>query len=239
MKFEFEPIGYIKSCFKTRFGTPRQSLLVNNAKAELQIRKDLQPELSLDGLSGFSHIWLIFVFHENTNKIFRPKVHPPRLEGKTIGAFATRTPHRPNPIGLSLARLEKVENDILYLSGVDLVDGTPVLDIKPYLKYVESVPDAKEGWVEEASNIKLPVLFYDQFDFTVQSLDSKISTIKLQNLKKLIVEVLERDPRPLVYKEPNTSSQYRDEHAIFLDKWDIHFYFDDNFVHVFKIDLAK
>ena len=230
--FEFKPIGILNSIFKTRFGTPRQPFQVQGASAQLKIRRDLQPELSLQGLESFSHVWLIFVFHTNTNKIFRPKIHPPRLDGKTIGAFATRTPHRPNPIGLSLARLEKIENDTLYLSGVDLIDGTPILDIKPYLKYVESHPDAKQGWIESHPQKKLSVEFYPQFKSDINTFDNTLSESEYDELRALITEVLEKDPRPLVYKE----SPHKDEHAIYLGNWNIFFKCTDDAVFVTKIE---
>ena len=132
-----EPIGYIESCFKDKFGTPRQPGLVKKAWAKLKIRADLQPEESLQGLEGFSHVWLIWVFHQNKVSRYHAKVHPPRLGGKSMGLFATRTPHRPNPIGLSLVEIVRVEKDGIVVSGADLVDGTPILDIKPYLQEVE------------------------------------------------------------------------------------------------------
>lgn len=234
--FEFKPIGFLKSVFKTRFGTPRQPLQVQGATAELTLRKDLQPEQSLQGLEGFSHIWLIFAFHTNTNKTFRTKVHPPRLEGKTIGAFASRTPHRPNPIGLSLVRLEKIKDGTLYLSGVDLIDGTPILDIKPYLKYVESQPNAVDGWVESHPQTKLRVSFYSTFENDIKNLDSTISASEIDELRNLIIDVLEKDPRPLVYKESN---KYLDEHAVYLGAWDVHFRVDVDSLLVTKITKAK
>ncbi len=229
--FEFQPIGNLKSVFKTRFGTPRQPLQVQGATAQLKINRELQPELSLQGLEGFSHIWLIFVFHTNTNKIFRPKIHPPRLEGKTIGAFATRTPHRPNPIGMSLVRLEKIEDDTLFLSGVDLIDGTPILDIKPYLKYVESQPEARDGWIESHPQKKLPVEFYPNFDQDIKIHDGSMSDSELDELRSLITEVLEKDPRPLVYKE----TPHKDEHAIYLGNWNIFFRYATTTITVTQI----
>ena len=102
------PIGFLKSCYPDKFGTPRQPGLVSGARAELKLRSDLQPELALQGLEGFSHIWLIFIFHKNQSARYHAKVHPPRLKGEPIGLFATRTPHRPNPIGLSLVELVEI-----------------------------------------------------------------------------------------------------------------------------------
>jgi tRNA-Thr(GGU) m(6)t(6)A37 methyltransferase TsaA len=214
------PIGTIDSIFKTRFGTPRQPGLTPSATAKLKIRKELQPAQCLEGLSEFSHVWLLFQFHENTNKVFRPKIHPPRLDGKTIGVFATRSPHRANPLGLSLVKLEKIDNDTLYFSGIDLIDGTPVFDIKPYLPNVESIPDAKMGWVGQADAQTWPVEFESSVDVN-------------ESLKKLITEVLERDPRPLVYKEMDSlSEESGQEHAVYLDGMDVHFKFMNDRIRV-------
>nr|XP_054754452.1 tRNA (adenine(37)-N6)-methyltransferase-like [Lytechinus pictus] len=130
------PIGYIRSCFKSKNGTPRQPSVCGYARAKLEILKSVFvcPDHSLDGLSQFSHVWILFVFHENSQEKFtKAKVKPPRLNGRKVGVFASRSPHRPNPIGLTLARLDKVEGNTLYLSGVDMIDRTPVLDIKPYV----------------------------------------------------------------------------------------------------------
>ena len=91
------------------------------------------PERRADGLAGFSHVWVIFLFHKNKNAAVKPKVAPPKLDGARVGVFSTRAPYRPNPIGLSLARLDRVDGDTLYFSGLDLIDGTPVLDVKPHI----------------------------------------------------------------------------------------------------------
>jgi tRNA-Thr(GGU) m(6)t(6)A37 methyltransferase TsaA len=145
----FEPIGYIESCFKERFGTPRQPSLVPSAQATLKLRPELNLSAGLKGLEGFSHVWLVFVFHQNTNKSVKTTVHPPRLQGESIGVFATRSPHRPNPIGLSVVKLEKITKDELVLSGIDLIDGTPILDIKPYLPEIDAVKNASGGWTDD------------------------------------------------------------------------------------------
>jgi tRNA-Thr(GGU) m(6)t(6)A37 methyltransferase TsaA len=234
-KLEFEPIGFIQSVFKSKFGTPRQPLIAASPTAKLAIKKSLQPELSLQGLSEFSHIWLIWVFHQNSNKIFRPKIHPPRLQGETIGVFSTRSPHRPNPIGLSLVKLDRIENDVLYLSGVDLVDGTPILDIKPYLKTIESVSDATGGWVDNTDFTLLEVEFYDKFSEDLSKLKSEISPDEIEALKQMIVEILQNDPRPLVYK----SDEIRDTHAMYLDIWNIFFQIKNQTVLVTGIELNQ
>ncbi|XP_053312313.1 tRNA (adenine(37)-N6)-methyltransferase [Spea bombifrons] len=135
-----KPIGYIESCFKTKNGTPRQPSVCSLSRACLRISKNVfnNPEHSLMGLEEFSHVWILFVFHKNGRLSCKAKVQPPRLNGAKTGVFSTRSPHRPNAIGLTLARLEKVEGGTLYLSGIDMIQGTPVLDIKPYISEYDS-----------------------------------------------------------------------------------------------------
>ncbi|XP_057968881.1 uncharacterized protein LOC131158204 isoform X2 [Malania oleifera] len=153
------PIGIIQSCFSNRNGTPRQPLLVPLSRACLVFDAAQVPPASLEGLEGYSHCWIIYVFHLNTdleklwkhpaNSKFKAKVRVPRLKGGRMGVFATRSPHRPCPIGLTVAKVEAVQGRMVLLSGVDLVDGTPVLDIKPYLPYCDSIQGATvPKWVE-------------------------------------------------------------------------------------------
>ncbi|KAJ7955733.1 tRNA (Adenine(37)-N6)-methyltransferase [Quillaja saponaria] len=150
--YPMAPIGVVQSCFSTRNGTPRQPLLVPLARACLVFNSGRVPSASLEGLGEFSHCWIIYVFHLNTDleklwkhpskSKFKAKVRVPRLKGGRMGVFATRSPHRPCPIGLTVAKVEAVEGNMVLLSGVDLVDGTPVLDIKPYLPYSDSIQGA-------------------------------------------------------------------------------------------------
>lgn len=135
-----EPIGYLESCFSAKIGTPRQPSICSHSRACLKIRKSIfnNPEHSLMGLEQFSHVWVLFVFHKNGHLNYKAKVQPPRLNGAKTGVFSTRSPHRPNAIGLTLAKLEKVEGGAVYLSGIDMINGTPVLDIKPYIADYDS-----------------------------------------------------------------------------------------------------
>ncbi len=219
-----EPIGYIESCYKDKFGTPRQPGLVKKALAKLKIRADLQPAEALQGLEGFSHVWLIWVFHQNKVARYHAKVHPPRLGGKSMGLFATRTPHRPNPIGLSLVELVSVAKDGIVVSGADLVDGTPILDIKPYLPEVESIPDARTGWPAEVVKDPIHVEFTEQaqkllLEWQERNLDKA--------LREIIEETLKLDPRPVVYRGyEEKDSPYRSEHAVRLFDGDVHFKFE-------------
>uniref|UniRef100_A0A8C9AN85 tRNA (adenine(37)-N6)-methyltransferase n=1 Tax=Prolemur simus TaxID=1328070 RepID=A0A8C9AN85_PROSS len=141
-----EPIGYLESCFSAKNGTPRQPSICSHSRACLRIRKSIfnNPEHSLMGLEQFSHVWILFVFHKNGHLSCKAKVQPPRLNGAKTGVFSTRSPHRPNAIGLTLAKLEKVEGGAIYLSGIDMIHGTPVLDIKPYIADYDSPQNLME-----------------------------------------------------------------------------------------------
>lgn len=231
---EFQPIGHLESCFKDRFGTPRQPNLVENAWSRLKLRGDLQPQEALDGLEKFSHVWLIFLFHKNENKKYHAKVHPPRAGGKTIGVFATRSPHRPNPIGLSLVKVAKIEKDTIYFEGADLVDGTPILDIKPYLPQVEAIASAQVGWVSEAYQSDWKIAFTPQ---ATQKLEALQKNHPDKPIKKIIEQTLSLDPRPLVYRGyEGEESPYRASHAVRLFEGDVHFSFNkNNTIEVFDI----
>lgn len=254
------PIGYLRSCYRDKFGTPRQPGLVPESWAELRLRPDLQPEICLQGLEGFSHVWLIFWFHLNKISQYHAKVHPPRKHGQSVGLFATRTPHRPNPLGLSLVKLERIENAVLYFSGVDLVDGTPVLDIKPYLPEIESISTEKVGWTRDAEssdksshvNVEFTPTAWLQLNQWQQSLANEHPEVQLH---ELIVNTIRLDPRPLIYRETCLSQsgvvpslgptnlekvkKYRQDHAVRLFNGDIHFRFlHETQVEVFLIQVS-
>uniref|UniRef100_A0A3B3BGB1 tRNA methyltransferase O n=1 Tax=Oryzias melastigma TaxID=30732 RepID=A0A3B3BGB1_ORYME len=129
------PIGFISSCFAMKNGTPRQPTVCGPSRAELRIQQNVfnNPQHALVGLQQFSHVWIIFLFHRNGHLSCKAKVKPPRLNGQRVGVYSTRSPHRPNALGLTLAKLDKIEGDTLYLSDIDMIAGTPVLDIKPYI----------------------------------------------------------------------------------------------------------
>jgi len=190
--FSFQAIGQIRSCYKEKFGIPRQPGLVAEAKAELRLLPPYDRTEAVLGLEQTSHIWLQFVFHQNNASSWKPTVRPPRLGGnKRIGVFATRSPVRPNPIGLSVVKLEGIDTTdgvSLNLSGIDLLDGTPVLDIKPYIPYADAIEDAHHPFAHTQPE-HLPVNF----------LQSVVDFIQSQNqprLKTLIEQVLQQDPRP-------------------------------------------
>ncbi len=209
--FQFEPIGYIETCFKEKFGTPRQPGLAPASWGILRLRKDLNLADALSGLEEFSHLWLIWIFHQNTNKGIKTKVHPPRLQGKKIGLFATRTPHRPNPIGLSAVKIEKILGNEIYLSGVDLVSGTPVLDIKPYLASSDSITSAVSGWTTQKAERTVEVEWTPQARSDLEQLKLKTSA----NFSQLVNEMLALDPRPTFYKgTPAHPNPYTDLYGL-------------------------
>lgn len=221
--YTFEPIGFLKSAFPDKFGVPRQSGLVKKVYSELKLRSNLQPEIALLGLEGYSHIWLQFVFHLNNSARYHAKIHPPRLKGESVGVFSTRSPHRPNPIGLSVVELIEIKKDILILAGADLVDGTPILDIKPYLPAFESIANAKGGWMAEVEAGVIEVRFTPE---ALEILRSWMNRSGRSELKEVIQELIQQDPRPVVYRGfESGSSPYRNKHALRLYEGDIHFEF--------------
>jgi tRNA-Thr(GGU) m(6)t(6)A37 methyltransferase TsaA len=196
MQFEFKPIGLIHSCFKEKFGIPRQSGLVTAARAMLEILPPFDQNEAFKGLEDFSHVWVIFVFHGIPSGKWHPTVRPPRMGGnRRTGVFATRSGFRPNSIGMSAVRLTKIcrmEGKLnLYLSGVDLLDQTPVLDIKPYLPYADMIPGASGGFASNAPYPSLTVAFTDQ---SRQTCIEREKTYP--GLADLITQVLQADPRP-------------------------------------------
>jgi len=196
-ELRLQPIGFIQSCYKEKFGIPRQSGLVTAAQAKLQLLPTFSQPEAFKGLEQFSHIWLIFQFHANLNDSWSNTVRPPRLGGnKRIGVFATRSTFRPNPLGLSVAGLEKIEfvgqTTCLHLSAVDLLDGTPVFDIKPYLPYADSILGAQGGFAEQAPTSEWEVVFTIEAKRQCEKKSLQLGT----ELKSLIRQILKQDPRP-------------------------------------------
>ena len=186
-------IAKIKSDFPTKFGIPRQSGLAPSLKAKIVFEKEFQSPEALTGLENFSHIWLIWGFSEAKQEDWSPTVRPPRLGGnKKAGVFATRSPFRPNSIGLSAVKIEKIENGEIFITGADLMDGTPIYDIKPYLPAVDSITSATDLFDKIAEKEPLKVEISPEFT-------DKITAEKLEALK----EILALDPRP-AYQNDST-----------------------------------
>ncbi|XP_071725230.1 uncharacterized protein [Rutidosis leptorrhynchoides] len=232
MYYPMAPIAIIRSCFSTRNGTPRQPLVVPLARARLMFDTARVPPASLEGLEAYSHCWIIYVFHLNTDldKLWKhpsrsklkAKVRVPRLKGEKMGLFATRSPHRPCPIGLTVAKVESVEGNIVLLSGVDLVDGTPVLDVKPYLPYCDSIEEAVvPHWVKMDDLLAVAsVDFSDNFLTTLTNCWSAMDKRKSlytspEEFQKLIKQVLKWDIRSVSQRTQNEESadETNDEHV--------------------------
>ena len=193
---EIKKIAEIKNGFSDKFGIPRQSGLCDSVKSTIVFEPEYRVNEAFRGLEGFSHIWIIWQFSEAIRKDWSPTVRPPRLGGnKRIGVFSTRSPFRPNSLGLSCVRLDSVEytgelGPVLHISGADLMNGTPIFDIKPYIPYADCKPAATDGFLSAAPRRYLEVVF---------ECDSKnIEPTLLENLKEIIAE----DPRPAYQDSP-------------------------------------
>ena len=196
MGFSVEPIGVVHSCFKDKFGVPRQPGLVSVADGWLELLAPYNRAEAFSGLQDFTHIWVTFVFHHCLDQSARLSVRPPRLGGnRKVGVFASRATHRPNPIGISVAELVGVEQEKkgirLKIRGLDLVDGTPVLDIKPYVPYSDSIPEARADYAQQA-----PISSFDVLFLAEAELQCEQHSQRWPELRQLIVEVLALDPRP-------------------------------------------
>ena len=195
---QIEPIAHIHTDFPTKFGVPRQSGLASELTSTIVFAPAYRNPDCLRGIADFSHLWLIWEFDKVAGAGWSPTVLPPKLGGKTrVGVFATRSPFRPNPIGLTCVKLDRVEltddGPIIHVLGTDLRDGTPIYDIKPYIPFADCHPDATGGWIEGAPWQELDVEF-------PQALQDMVPPAKLPGL----VEVLCQDPRRAGSKhEPN------------------------------------
>jgi len=199
------PIAIARSCFADKFGVPRQPGLTRHAHADLLIQPPFDREDAFRGLESASHLWLTFQFHQAVRAEWRPVVRPPRLGGnRKIGVFASRSPFRPNSLGLSVVRnrglMRKQGKLVLQISDHDLIEGTPILDIKPYLPFADSVGGAHLGWAEEAPVKRLPVVFLpeaqQQLDALCAGSCSENPTHKYPDFAALIEDVVSYDPRP-------------------------------------------
>ncbi|MEQ3515049.1 tRNA (N6-threonylcarbamoyladenosine(37)-N6)-methyltransferase TrmO [Pseudoalteromonas sp. BZB3] len=202
--YQIEPVGFIQSPYKQKFAIPRQPRLVPEAKAKLIFSKEFSREEFVRGIEEFTHLWLLFRFHETADKGYSALVRPPRLGGnEKKGVFATRATFRPNGIGMSAVKLEGVEYKngqlALLLSGIDLLDGTPIIDIKPYLPYSDAMPEASAGFADTRPETLMTVEFSKKAtEFLAKQSD--------KSLPEFIANVLKQDPRP-AYKKQKTGTQ--------------------------------
>jgi len=223
-----EPIATIHNNFTEKFGIPRQSNITNTVSTII-FDKKYRDQNAFKGLEEYSHIWILWLFDKNNSdkKEWYPTVRPPRLGGnKRVGVFSTRSPYHPNGIGMSCVKLLYIENDkdngiILKVSGADLLNGTPIIDIKPYLKFTDSHPDAVCGFSDEVKDYELTVIFKDECNNMEPPLKAEIETI------------LRQDPRP---------SYQNDENRIYSMKYadyDVKFYVKNNCLTVTEIEKIK
>ncbi len=192
---EITPVAHIYTDFPTKFGIPRQSGLVDSRGRIVFEPKYRSPD-AIRGLESFSHIWLIWEFSENAGRSQALTVRPPRLGGNTrMGVFATRSPFRPNNLGLSCVEIEKIDLEckdapVIYVRGADILDGTPVFDVKPYLPFADSIPEARGGFAQEVKKNTLSVDFPDS------------ESVKLpESIKAQLTEILAQDPRPHYHED--------------------------------------
>lgn len=220
-QFEIESIGVARTCFPQKFGIPRQAGLATGCFGKIFFQNQNDITSMLDGIKDFSHIWLIWWFDQNTNRTVKSKVHPPKLDGEKKGVLATRSPHRPNPIGLSVVKLLERTPEYLLVDGIDLADQTPILDIKPYLPHTDSVLDATATWPIDKNQSRLAVTIDSCLDIKIMKYEEELKKIYNHplNLKDAIKNILSLDPRPTLYKE----KPYKDDFKIAFYNFDIQF----------------
>ena len=201
--YSVSPIGFMRSCFKEKFAIPRQPQLAPAARGVLELVAPFDQGDAVQGLEQVSHVWLLFLFHQALEDKPRLKVRPPRLGGnQSMGVFATRATHRPNGIGQSVVKLDRVEAGRLWLSGIDLLDGTPVLDVKPYVPYADVIADARNGMAAAAPEL-IPVQWGD-----AALAQAREHGVRLEEpLIELIEQCLAQDPRP-AYQTPTPERRY-------------------------------
>ena len=205
--YSISAVGHIQSPFKQKFAIPRQPRLVPQAKAKLIFTAEFNREEFVRGIEEFSHIWLLFRFHETADKGYSAMVRPPRLGGnERKGVFATRATFRPNAIGMSAVKLEGVEYKngqlSLLLAGIDLLDGTPIVDIKPYLPYSDAMHDASAGFADTRPETQMSVAF------SPEAIDFIAKQTHYPELEDFITNVLKQDPRPAYKKQKQGEQSY-------------------------------
>lgn len=224
MEVTMNVIARMNSDFPTKFGIPRQSGLVDSLRSTIVFEPEYRNPDALRGIEGFSHLWIIWQFSEAVRQDWSPTVRPPRLGGNTrLGVFATRSPFRPNSIGLSSVKLLGVEHTpdngtVLHVAGADMMDGTPIFDIKPYIPYADSHPDAVGGFTETADDFLLEVDF-----------PATLLAILPEEKRQAAVDVLSHDPRPSYQRTPGRV------YGLAFAGYDIRFRVEDQVLHVLEV----
>lgn len=227
---EIKPIAFIRTEFPEKFGVPRQSGLARNLKGRIVFEPEYRNPDALRGLDGFSHIWLIWEFSANrTTSPWQPTVRPPRLGGNAhMGVFATRSPFRPNPLGLSCVKIHSVElstpdGPVVNVLGADLMDGTPIYDIKPYIRYADSRSEAVCGYVDALEERSLKVVFPSELSAKIADTEAIPS----------LVETLRLDPRPSYHDDPQR------EYGLSFAGYNIRFHVSGNVLEVTDVAPIK
>lgn len=225
-KYEMKPIARIYTDFPDKFGIPRQSGIVKELKGRVVFEPPYRDYRAVKELSEYSHIWILWLFSRSEREEWSPTVRPPRLGGNTrVGVFATRSPYRPNPIGMSAVKLDRVVVDeglgpVLEVSGIDIVDGTPILDIKPYLSFADSYPGAVCGFADRLYGRSLKVIIPDSISKTIP--DDLTATLR---------GLLAEDPRPRYQNDPERV------YGFAFSKYEVKFKVDGDVLTVISVEL--
>lgn len=233
MTFNLTPIGFIETPFEEKYEAPRQPGLEGiHSKSVIRLTPGNRYEQALKDLDGFSHIWIIYWFDRVSG--WKPLILPPRGSAVKRGVFATRSPHRPNPVGLSLVRIEEINGLEIRIGDCDLLNGTPVLDIKPYLSYVESVPEATTGWIgSNLTNGEVLPVWEIEWSITAVKQRLFLERAGLSGFSKKVVQVLSSSPEPHPYKRIKTL-----ENGLFQlawKDWRLSFRIEGNKVQILEI----
>lgn len=232
VEYKCEQIGVVHSCFSEKFGIPRQPGLAKHAVAQLELFPSFGREEMLRDLDQFSHIWITFIFHKVIEEGWRATVRPPWLGGqRRVGVFASRAPHRPNHLGLSAVRLEGIRRDnkktFLDISGIDLLDQTPVVDIRPYLPYSDIIIDASCGYGGQTAETDISVEFSETAELFCLDYSKKTG----RKIRALLIDVLSQDPRP--------ASQRKQDREFGVLLWDVNTRFVFESEAVIKVILCE
>ncbi|MFC0178513.1 tRNA (N6-threonylcarbamoyladenosine(37)-N6)-methyltransferase TrmO [Thorsellia kenyensis] len=252
--YQVVPIGKVISPFKQKFTVPRQPRLLSLAKGYIELFKPFDDLHALSSLADFSHIWVLFWFHlnpENKSASFeqykwQPMVRPPRLGGKEkVGVFASRSPFRPNPIGMSVYKLDGIEKNSkgikIHINGIDVVDGTPVIDIKPYIPFSDSVTDAKGGFAQDIPVMPFNVIFSDKALAELYHLakNQGHSESYAKEVEQFILQVLSQDARPSYHQNKMNVDMSKKQYGVDLLEYNIKWLLDENQVIITDVSLTK
>ena len=223
---EIKPIAYIRNDYKEKFGIPRQSGLVKSIVSKILFEPEYRDNNTVRGIEGYTHLWLLWHFSENADGGWSPTVRPPRLGGNVkMGVFATRSPFRPNPIGLSCVEFDKVEyteeGPVLFVKGADLMDGTPIVDIKPYVPYTDCHPQAASGFAGEVFGHHMRV-----------EISEELLGILPEEKRGTLIEMLAQDPRPGYQRDPERI------YGMEYGEWNVHFRGEEDRIIVTGIETV-